>query len=113
MKKLIFGFALLLSSQLGVAQTYYPLADPCDPDKIFDKLPRHTKKRGNSWGATEYYVFYKHEKDGKYYLFSFELSQLDKKYGEIFDVMILLYLQQLLQKVRATKVKYIYIKKLY
>ena len=39
MKKLIFGFALLLSSQLGVAQTYYPLADPCDPDKIFDKLP--------------------------------------------------------------------------
>lgn len=39
MKKLIFGLIAILATQVIQAQQYYPLAQPCDPDKVFEKLP--------------------------------------------------------------------------
>jgi hypothetical protein len=39
MKKLIFSLSFMLVTQALFSQQYYPMADPCDPDKVFEKLP--------------------------------------------------------------------------
>ena len=39
MKKLIYSLLFISFTFGATAQQYYPLASPCDPDKVFEKLP--------------------------------------------------------------------------